>query len=203
MEKRKANNRKRRKKSKGMPAFLISAGVLLIISSVLIIIPNLNGDAEPVGGNETLENGMSSVVPQEVNFPAPELTLMDLDGNTVALDDYLGKVVLLNNWATWCPPCKAEMPELESFYRAHKDDGFVIIAVEAGDAEAGIRAFVDSAGLTFPIWMDPKNQSLAAFRNQGLPNSYVIDETGTVRLAWTGAISESMLEKHVTPLLND
>lgn len=158
---------------------------------------------EPVDGDEVPDIGLDSVVPQEVDFPAPELTLKDLDLNPVSLEDYLGTVVLLNNWATWCVPCKEEMPELEAYYQAHKDDGFVIIAVEAGGYGYDIRAFVESAGLTFPIWRDPKKQSLDAFRNKALPNSYVIDRTGTVRLAWTGPIRESMLEKYVTPLLSE
>ncbi|HJS18028.1 MAG TPA: TlpA disulfide reductase family protein, partial [Anaerolineales bacterium] len=74
-----------------------------------------------------------SAVPVKVDYPAPELILTDLAGNASSLADYHGQVVLVNLWATWCPPCKEEMPALESYYRRHVDEGLVIIAVNDGD----------------------------------------------------------------------
>ncbi len=142
-----------------------------------------------------------SVVPVPVTVTAPELTLQDVNGAEGSLSHYRGWVVLLNNWATWCPPCKAEMPTLQAFYSDHAGDGFTIVAVEAGDAQADVLPFVQRYGLTFPVWLDPGNAALKAFRNGSLPNSYVIDRDGTVRYAWTGPINRSMLEKYVTPLI--
>jgi cytochrome c biogenesis protein CcmG/thiol:disulfide interchange protein DsbE len=142
-----------------------------------------------------------SAIPVEVNFPAPELALTDLQGNPASLDDLRGQVVLVNNWATWCPPCKAEMPTLETYYQKHHAQGFTIIAIEAGDSVANVSSFVKSYALTFPVWLDPDNQALTAFRNPGLPNSYLINRAGIVRLAWTGWISQSVLEKYVTPII--
>jgi peroxiredoxin len=150
----------------------------------------------------TSENARS-VVPAPVSFPAPELTLSRLDGQAESLDDYLGQVVLINNWATWCPPCKAEMPDLQAYYVEHKDQGFSVVAISAADAENDVRTFVEQYQLSFPVWLDPQNQALSAFRNQSLPSSYVVDRTGTVRLAWTGVISRDMLEEYLTPLLEE
>jgi peroxiredoxin len=144
---------------------------------------------------------LSSVEPVAVNFAAPELSLENLNGQTESLADYRDQVALVNNWAIWCPPCKAEMPTLSDYYNEHKSKGFTIIAIEAGDSLEVVSPFVQSYQLEFPVWLDPSGSSLRAFGNGTLPNSYVIDRSGTVRYAWTGEISKAMLEKYVSPLL--
>ncbi len=93
------------------------------------------------------------------------------------------------------------MPTLESYYESHASDGFMIIAIEAGDAQKDVMPFVQAHGLKFRVWLDPQNASLAAFRNPNLPNSFVIDRSGVVRYAWTGEINRAMLEEYITPLL--
>jgi len=143
------------------------------------------------------------VVPQEVDYPAPPLALVDVNGQSVALADYAGQVVLLNNWATWCPPCRAEMPELQAYHTAYQEQGFTVIAVEAGDPASQVQQFVEEYGLTFPVWVDTGQQALTVFRKLALPNSFVIDREGQVRLAWSGAITLDVLEKYVTPLLEE
>jgi peroxiredoxin len=157
--------------------------------------------ATPKSGNQAAD--LSSVVPVEVNFAAPGLSLQNIEGKTESLADYRDNVVLVNNWATWCPPCKAEMPTLAAYYNEHASDGFTIIAIEAGDEADGVSQFAQSYGLAFPVWLDPNGTSIRAFGNGTLPNSYVIDRSGTVRLAWTGEINRAMLEKYVTPLLSE
>ena len=142
-----------------------------------------------------------SVVPMAVDYSAPQLSLQNLNGTTESLEDFRGKVVLVNNWATWCPPCKAEMPTLEQDYETHESEGFTIIAIEAGDGKDQVLQFVNSLKLKFPIWLDPNGDALQAFKNGNLPNSYVIDRAGTVRYAWTGEISLAMLEKYLTPII--
>jgi len=174
---------------------LVGAGLLIIGAVALIMIPKPEVSAE--GGAER------SAIPVQVEFPAPKLKLKDLQGREVSLEDHLGQVVLVNNWATWCPPCKAEMPILQAYYESHQDQGFTIVAIEAGDPLFEVKDFVSRTGLTFPIWTDPSSQSLIAFRNQSLPNSYLIDRTGVVRLAWTGAISRNILEQYVTPIVEE
>jgi peroxiredoxin len=142
-----------------------------------------------------------SVVPVAVSFEAPELSLENLNGQSESLADYRDHVVLVNHWAIWCPPCKAEMPTLAAYYDEHRSAGFTIIAIEAGDPVEAVAPFVQSYHLEFPVWLDLHGDSLRAFGNSSLPNSYVIDRSGTVRYAWTGEISKTMLEKYVTPLL--
>jgi peroxiredoxin len=144
-----------------------------------------------------------STIPAEVNYSAPELELTDLNGNPVALTDYLGSVVLVNMWATWCPPCKAEMPDLQAFYEKYKDDGFVIIGINDGEPADLVEPFVSEYGLTFPVWLDEQYLSEQAFNTINLPSSYVIDRTGTVRLMWIGAISPRILEQHVPKVIKE
>jgi peroxiredoxin len=141
-----------------------------------------------------------TVVPSVVNFPAPELTLNDLNGRKVNLADYRQQIVLVNNWATWCPPCKEEMPTLLNYFNAHSKQGFMLIGIEAGDPVEEVASFVEEYRLTFPVLLDPNNKSLIAFNNDSLPSSYVIDHNGNVVLAWTGPINREMLEKYLTPL---
>jgi peroxiredoxin len=181
-----------------MPLILAGAALILLGISIRIILPNTQ--ASPTDSPTTRG---SSVIPGKADYPAPELDLMDTDGNPVTLADYRGQVVLVNNWATWCPPCKAEMPELEAYYLAHRNTGFTIIGIDAGDPAEEVKEFIDLNGISFPMWLDPDGQALRAFMNNGLPSSYVIDKTGTVRLAWTGGINQATLEKYVTPLLEE
>ena len=138
-----------------------------------------------------------------MDYAAPEFTVKDLQGNAVALLETRGKVVLVNNWATWCPPCKAEMPALQAYFDQHAGQDFTLVAISSGETAEVVADFVREYGLTFPVWVDEEQKAAVAFRNLGLPSSYVIDRDGTVRLAWNGAISLENLEKFVTPLLED
>ena len=141
--------------------------------------------------------------PATVSYPAPKLSLKALDDQPVSLEDYRGKVILVNNWATWCPPCKDEMPELQSYYSAHLGEGFVIVAIESGESASTVMDFVQNMELSFPVWLDPQGLALAAFKNWDLPSSYLIDQNGTVRMNWTGPLNRATLEKYVTPLLEN
>ena len=186
----------RRKHQRQFPVIPFALGIVLIGFALMAMVKPKT--ASPDAGND---GPSSSVVPFAVEYAAPELSLQNLDGKTESLAEYRGKVVLVNNWATWCPPCKAEMPTLVAYHNEHTADGFTVIAVEAGDPADTVSPFVESFKMTFPVWLDPDGESLKAFGNGSLPNSYVIDRTGTVRYAWTGEISKAMLEKYVTPLI--
>ena len=191
----KKQSKYRRKIIKTQRQYLAIGVFLVLVGIVLFVVLQGNGTKTAASATDF------SVVPAEVNYPAPQLALENVNGKTESLADFGGQVLLLNNWATWCPPCKAEMPTLKKFHDAHSAEGFTIIAVEAGDGKDEVLQFANSLGLTFPIWLDPDGAALNAFKNGSLPNSYVIDRSGTVRYAWTGEISLAMLEKYVTPLI--
>jgi cytochrome c biogenesis protein CcmG/thiol:disulfide interchange protein DsbE len=145
-----------------------------------------------------------SAIPARVRLDAPVLALNDIYGVEHSLSDYEGRVVLVNLWATWCPPCKAEMPNLQNYYVKYRDEGLAVVAIDDGEPKADVVSFANEFGLTFPIWLDPTYQATDhAFKTMNLPSSYVIDRAGKIRLAWVGAISEKNLEKYVTPIIKE
>ena len=113
------------------------------------------------------------------NLPAPDFSFPGLDGKMVSLSDYRGKVVLVNIWATWCPPCVAEMPSMEKLYNKLKGQNFEILAVSI-DAP-GLKAvapFMKKANLTFPALIDPEGSIRAAYGVTGVPESFIVDKQG-------------------------
>jgi len=177
---------------KALPLVLLGLGFILIATSIYFILR----DTEP--------QLQVSTVPAKVNFPTPDLTLNDIEGNPHSLTDYRGQVVLVNLWATWCPPCKAEMPTLQTFYDKYKEQDFIIIAINDGDPTSDVLQFVKDYELTFPVWLDPTYIATEkAFNTLNLPTSFVIDRSGGIQLTWVGAISAETLEKYVTPLITE
>jgi peroxiredoxin len=186
-------------KKSPLPLILIGVGLIAIAFAFVLLLPRTDDKASSAAEPREIP----ASIPGEMNYPAPSLELTDLRDQTVSLADYQGHWVLVNNWATWCPPCRAEMPELNAYYEAHKDAGFVLIGISSGDTKDQIEDFIQEYELNFPMWQDPTSASLRAFRMDYLPSSFVIDPSGTVRLAWTGAVSLDTLETYITPLLND
>jgi cytochrome c biogenesis protein CcmG, thiol:disulfide interchange protein DsbE len=175
---------------KNLPLILLALGLALIGVSAFFILRDVS-----------LQN-VPSAVPRPVEFPAPELTLTDTQGVSHSVADYRGQVVLVNLWATWCQPCKEEMPTLQAFHNKYEKEGFTVIAINDGDPTAAVLQFVKDYDLTFPVWLDPSYIATErAFKMLNLPSSFVIDRDGTTRLTWVGPISDRMLEEHVTPLL--
>jgi cytochrome c biogenesis protein CcmG, thiol:disulfide interchange protein DsbE len=129
-------------------------------------------------------------LPVEVGSVAPGFTARDLSGRPVSLDDLRGEVVLLNIWATWCPPCVEEMPSMQRLYETLGPEGLKVVAVSidaapgaidpSGHAGGDIDAFVRQFGLTFTIWHDPEGEIQRIFRTTGVPESFVIDRTGYI-----------------------
>jgi peroxiredoxin len=172
---------------------LVGGGLLVIGVAALLLLPK---ESAPESEIQVAENK-----PAEVDFPAPDLQLRDLDGQPVSLTDYRGQVVLVNNWATWCPPCRQEMPILEAYFRDHNHQDFTIVAIDAGDPADTVSAFVNQYQMSFPVWLDPSSFALNSFRNNYLPSSYLINRDGQVVKAWSGAVTQASLEENITPLL--
>jgi len=151
--------------------------------------PVAEAESEPVGQTETAEEQSAAA--------APDFTLTDQNGVEHTLSDYRGKVVFLNFWATWCPPCRAEMPDIQKLYEAYGDGGdaeVVILAVATPNVggetdEAGVTAFLDENGYTYPVVMDPTGQVLYDYGITAFPTTFMIDAEGNVFGYVTGAMS--------------
>jgi peroxiredoxin len=134
---------------------------------------------------------------------APDFTLKTLDGQETSLKDYRGKKVILNFWATWCPPCKAEIPEMQRFYKEYHSKNVEILAVNLAYSETKpekINDFVKDYGITFPILLDEKNTIGKQFRAVSIPTSYFIDEKGTIKKLHVGPMDYEFIKKEVNEM---
>jgi peroxiredoxin len=114
-------------------------------------------------------------------FPAPNFTLKDINGRTYRLSDLRGKIVFLNLWATWCPPCREEMPSMEALHRRLQGTDFIMLAVSEDEGgSAAVRPFVDQMRLTFPVLMDPEGELPGRYGVTGYPETFIIDREGHV-----------------------
>ena len=132
---------------------------------------------------------------------AVDFALDDFSGKSIRLSDYRGKPVLVNLWASWCPPCRAEMPDLIRYYNVHQADGLVLLAVNSEDNSNSAQQFVSQQQMPFPVLFDPNGNAERIFGADGLPSTYFVDRSGIVRFSWTGQVSPAILEQRVTPLL--
>lgn len=133
---------------------------------------------------------------------APDFSLTALTGETVQLSDLKGQVVLVNLWATWCPPCKAEMPTINAFYQAHQAAGFTTLMANMQEDAETVRTFIAANGFTFPVLLDSRGKLMKLYGVRGLPTTFIVDRDGLVRHIQTGPITEDELEAVITPLLN-
>lgn len=175
---------------------MIMIGVGLIAIGIMFMLILNNREKTASASSSDL-----SAVPVEMDFPAPELDLVTLNGAPVSLADFRGSVVLVNLWATWCPPCRQEMPTLQAFYDRYKEDGFVLIAIDQEETREVVQPFVEEFDLTFPVWLDMDYLAQREFKTMSLPSSYVVDRNGQVKLMWIGSISKANLEKYVPNII--
>lgn len=109
---------------------------------------------------------------------APNFIIKDLNGNAISLENYRGKVVFLNFWATWCPPCRAEMPSMEKLYAQFKNEDFAILAVDLQEGAGKVRAFKEQFKLNFPILLDSDGSVSTAYGVMSIPTTYLVDRNG-------------------------
>ena len=130
-----------------------------------------------------------------------EFSLTDLNGDTISMSNYQGKYVLLNTWATWCPPCRAEMPDLNEFYQQHHDKGFEILAINAGDSWEEANQFAESYGLDFTVLLDTDGTVINGLGVTGFPTSILVDPNGKVAMIHIGMMLPEDLTNKVLPYL--
>jgi len=128
-----------------------------------------------------------------VGKPAPGFSLTLFDGRTVKLSDFWGKVVFLNFWASWCPPCREEAPLLEEAWKRYQNEGVVFLGVDIQDREEDARRFIQVYGITYPNGRDPKNRIAIDYGVYGIPETYFIDPSGRITAKYIGALKMDIL----------
>jgi len=125
-----------------------------------------------------------------------ELKWISLEGETLSLSDFVGKPLLVNFWATWCPPCLAEMPLIQDIADQYQDQ-LVILAINAGEDEAVVRDFVTQQNLGLTFLLDPTNSAAKYFRVYGFPTSLFFDEDGVIQSTHIGELNDALLQKYL------
>jgi thiol-disulfide isomerase/thioredoxin len=140
--------------------------------------------------------------------PAPDFALSSLEGKTVHLSDFKGKPVIINFWATWCPPCRFEMPTLETIYQKYKDKGLVVLGVNTGERvrDAGlpgrVQSYAQQLGIDFPIVLDTTDSVATLYRLRAYPTSYFVDASGSLTDMRRGAfINQADVERYLTKII--
>lgn len=163
---------------------------LTLLFSLMIFTAFAGGKAEEEPVAETSEpvdmtalyiklNRAGFDTPSEA-LPSIDFELPNLQGVSEKLSDYKGQVVFLNFWATWCGPCRSEMPAMEAVYNELKDDGFVILAVDLGEDRETVQKFVDEFGLTFPVLLDETGSTGGQYDARSIPTTYMVDREGNI-----------------------
>ncbi|RMG02893.1 MAG: TlpA family protein disulfide reductase [Nitrospirae bacterium] len=165
-----------------MRKYIVLLFVVLFIPAITVAIPPAPWEIEELLGKD-----------------APSFRLNDLNGNEVTLSAFQGKVVLINFWATWCGPCKREMPGLEEVFKRYKNQGFTVIAVSIDSEKSAILNFLKSIPLSFPILHDPKIEVSKRYKVYAYPTSFLIDRKGIIREKFIG--EENWLDESRTKLI--
>jgi thiol-disulfide isomerase/thioredoxin len=132
----------------------------------------------------------------------PDLALDTLDGGKFRLADHIGKPVIVNFWATWCPPCRAELPAFEEVYRNNRDQGLVVVGVDVAESSDAVAKFVAETGLTFPIALDVSGETTELYRIEGMPTTFFVGRDGRIHdMIIGGPLTEAAIESKVAELL--
>ena len=133
------------------------------------------------------QDDLAATTIKKVGSVMPEFTTSSLAGNSFSSDALKGKVVLINFWATWCPPCKAELPLLQkNIYDKIKDSNFAVLCLSRGEKEEVVKKFIEQFKYTFPVYLDPEGKTYNLFASKYIPRNFVVGKDGKIKWASTG-----------------
>ncbi len=184
-----------KKSSRWMLTSLVVGGVFL----VLWYVATQAGEGMPLGLAQSA--GHPSGVGPNVGKVAPDFTLMDLDGQPVSLSDFRGRPVMINFWASWCNPCRYEMPIIESVYRDRLDRGLVVLAVSIDDSPQAAADFIHQGGFTFPVLLDTNKRVANQYRVRPIPTTFFVDGEGVIRDIHIGAMDRGTIVKELSRIM--
>ena len=160
---------------------------------------NANSSIENTDKSNATQNNTSTKSDQ-INSnvtKAIDFKLKDLDGKELSLSDLKGKNVFLNFWATWCPPCKAEMPEIEKLYQETKDSDLVIVSIEIGEPLGTVKTFIETNKYNFKVLLDPDQSVASKYNIASIPTSYFIDVDGNVISKNVGSMNIDQMKSYI------
>jgi peroxiredoxin len=174
---------------------VLGAGLLGLGAGLAVFLgwPAVGPQAVSAGQNMRESPGPAPVA----GAPAPDFSLVGLDGTEVRLSEYRGDVVLINFWATWCGPCRAEMPLLQDRYLALHDAGLVVLAVNDDEPAGDVTAFAQELELTFPVLLDPGAKVQNLYRVLGYPTSFLVGRDGVIQRVHVGVLTDSQLDRYL------
>ena len=187
----------RRQKKARQNNIMLAAALVLILGGLGTLIWMSLKTAEPAATS----NSYGAPALAQKGGTVTDFSLGSLDGSQIALADYEGEVIIMNFWATWCPPCRAEMPGINRFYEAHQAEGLVVLAINAQEDAATVRPFIQANNFSFPVLLDLQGRVASQYSTRSFPTTFIIDRDGVIQHVQTGKISERELEKIVLPLL--
>jgi thiol-disulfide isomerase/thioredoxin len=155
-----------------------------------------NNNLSSVEKNANNTSNTQSIL-KSFKIKAFDFKLKDLNGKDVSLSDYRGKKVFLNFWASWCPPCKAEMPEMEKLYQETKDSDLVILTVNLGEDKSIVQKFINDNRYDFPVLLDTDNVVASKYQVVSIPTSFFIDKEGNITYKHIGSMSIEDMKKYI------
>jgi peroxiredoxin len=185
-----------------MPKVLLLAGFILMALALIGILLQTRGQTAPAADQALdIPTNPPYSGPARVGAAMRDFTLKDINGKQVKLSDFSGREVLINTWATWCPPCKAEMPDLNAFYEKHKDSGFIILGINAGESRDLAAGFANQLNLSFPILLDSDEYVVDSLGIRDFPTSILVGRDGKIQDVQVGMFTPDMLEQKILPLI--
>lgn len=157
----------------------------------------LSSSGQTTTTSDSKQTGLDTSGEKAIDF-----TLKDLDGKKVALSDYKGKNVYLNFFATWCPPCRAEMPDIEKVYQKYKDKDFVVLAVDLGEDRNTVKSFIEKNKFNFKVLLDSDQTVGEQYSTTAIPVSIFIDKKGNIVAKKVGAMTSGEMELNVKMLID-
>jgi peroxiredoxin len=173
----------------------IAVAVLLGVSLALA------GGSVLIGRSEEEQGSAQGIrIAPVVGSLAPDFTLVNLEGGIVNLSDFHGQPVLINLWATWCGPCRIEMPAIQSRFEKYRDEGFIVLAVNFDEQRADVKDFRDEFGLTFHVLLDPGAEVHKLYRTRSYPTTFFVDRKGVIQVQHIGAMTEGYLDSNLVQI---
>lgn len=178
-----------------------SRAIRAILAMLVLAVAGLLAAPGCTYTSDNTPSGANSVGPR-VGQLAPDFTLTDLNGNRTSLSDFRGKRVFINFWATWCPPCREEMPAIELFHQEYKDRDVVVIGVDLYESEEDVRQYVQDGGYSWIFVIDTTGEVTRDYRVTGIPTSFFLDRDGVIRAVTTGAMTKKDMEANLAKAIN-